>query len=319
MTQAEKVRNFIHTHEATEIFTGFWHHFPKSVIELGVDSQIKAHMDFAKKTNVDILKIMNENEMRSSNKIINLSDWKNLPKLNSNSKLVSNQKEILERIVFENKGDRYLLATIHGLLASLSHSSGYSYSVSPEIIREHYSRDKSVIKDAIKQIHENTQYMVDIALSSGVDGIYYAALGGESDKLTDDEFYDILYEPEISLLEQVKGNKDIFLHMCKEKVNLNRYKDYPTDVVNWAMHESEYTLEEAKKIFNDKIILGGFDDRSGVLVDGTTNEIIKVLNKIVSNFNDTPFIIGADCTLPTEFDLEKINVIKTELSKEKNK
>lgn len=225
----------------------------------------------------------------------------------------------MERIVFENKGDRYLLATIHGLLASLSHSSGYSYSVSPEIIREHYSRDKSVIKDAIKQIHENTQYMVDIALSSGVDGIYYAALGGESDKLTDDEFYDILYEPEISLLEQVKGNKDIFLHMCKEKVNLNRYKDYPTDVINWAMHESEYTLEEAKKIFNDKIILGGFDDRSGVLVDGTTNEIIKVLNKIVSNFNDTPFIIGADCTLPTEFDLEKINVIKTELSKEKNK
>lgn len=72
-----------------------------------------------------------------------------------------------------------MLGTVHGLIASLSHASGHSYSVSPDLINDHYQRDPQAVMDGLKIIEENTQHILEMTMSSGVQGIYYAALGGE--------------------------------------------------------------------------------------------------------------------------------------------
>ncbi|MBO0458228.1 hypothetical protein JZO77_15955 [Enterococcus hulanensis] len=290
---------------------GFWLHFPKDINSKGVEAQVAAHLDFKDKTQTDILKIMNENEMRNNHKIEHLHEWKNIPKLSKDSKLVTDQADILHRIVEGNGGDCYLLGTVHGLVASLSHASGHSYSVSPALINDHYNRDPSAVIEGLKIIEENTQHVLEMTMGSGVQGIYYAALGGEKNKFSDNFIHQALKPTECTLLKQAEENDAIstFLHICKEETVLENYQDYPCDVVNWAMHESDYSLDEVHRIFGNKVYLGGFDDRSGVLVDGNKQEIQKKLNKIQQEFSGNRYIIGADCTLPTDIPLAKLRHI----------
>lgn len=315
----KKIERVIRTLQGKEVDyapMGFWLHFPKEIISQGVEAQIAAHLNYKDKTQTDILKIMNENEMRTTKKVESIEDWKQIPRLTKNSKLITDQKEILERIVEKNADECFLLGTIHGVMASLSHSSGHSYSYSPTLLKEHYARNPQVIKDAMAIIEENTRHVLEMTLETGVHGIYYAALGGEKDVFSDEFFADVLEQSEIKLLDDVKKTRKYsFLHMCKEQVELKRYKDYPSDVVNWAMHESQYTFAEAVQIFGDKTYLGGFDDRSGVLVDGTKEEIQTKLETIEGTFDQQKYIIGADCTLPTEISFEKIAFIHEQLSK----
>lgn len=318
MNKIDRVNNIINNKEVDFPPMGFWLHFPTEVISAGIEEQVKAHIDFKKETNTDILKIMNENEMRSTDKITTVDDWKKISRLTRESSLIVNQSKILKKIVSENNEECFLLGTIHGLMASLSHASGHSYSVSPSLMQEHYKSNPDIIKEAISVISDNTQLMIDITLEAGVHGIYYAALGGEADRISDVFFKDILEKSEIKLLSKIKKESPdtpIFLHMCKENVELKRYINYPCDVINWAMHESQYDISTANKIFKDKVILGGFDDRSGELVEGSKIDIENKLKEIKNIFQDTKYIIGADCTLPTEISLERIRLVR-ELSKE---
>ncbi|OJG76584.1 hypothetical protein RV10_GL003638 [Enterococcus pallens] len=290
---------------------GFWLHFPKDIISKGVEAQVAAHLDFKDKTQTDILKIMNENEMRGNHKIEQLHEWKNIPKLSKTSKLITDQADILQRIVEANQEDCYLLGTVHGLIASLSHASGHSYSVSPALINDHYQRDPEAVMDGLKIIEENTQHVLEMTMNSGVQGIYYAALGGEKHKFNETFIQELLKPAESGLLKHAEEREtiSIFLHICKEDTILRNYQDYPCDVVNWAMHESSYSFDEARQIFGNKVYLGGFDDRSGALVDGSEQEIQEKLNKIHQEFKGNRYIIGADCTLPTDIPLAKLRHI----------
>ncbi|MGM0215984.1 uroporphyrinogen decarboxylase family protein [Enterococcus sp. AZ109] len=316
MKKIERVKQVLTGKRPDHAPMGFWLHFPKEIISQGVEAQVAAHLAFKEETLTDILKIMNENEMRSHQKIEHLHEWKNITKITKDSKLVKDQENILQRIVEANEEDCYLLGTVHGLIASLSHASGHSYSVSPQLINEHYQRDPQSVKDGLKIIEENTQLVLEMTMGTGVQGIYYAALGGEKGKFSDTFFQEALKVAECTLLEQANKKEDFstFLHICKEATELKKYQDYPCDVINWAMHESEYSFEEAKKIFGNKVYLGGFDDRSGVLVEGNVEEIKQELMRIENEFANNRYIIGADCTLPTDISLNKLRQIHEHLS-----
>lgn len=311
MNKIERVEAVLKHETVSPVPMGFWLHFPKETIQQGIDAQVEAHMQYAQDTDTDILKVMNENEMRSSEKVQDISDWKKIPRLNANSELVLRQKETLEKVLEKAGNDYYVIGTVHGIMASLSHASGWKYSQSPEIMNEHYKRDPQAIRDAANIIYENTRYMLEATMAAGVKGIYYAALGGESDLFSDEFHADVLAKPEINLLNEAKDdhNLSVFLHMCKPHVQLNRFKDYPSDVVNWAMNKSIMTFDEAHALFGDKVYLGGFDDRQGVLVDGTKEEIVAKYNEIKQTFSNVPYIIGADCTLPTDIDRSRVKFI----------
>lgn len=311
MKKIERVNSVLRGEIPDQPPMGFWLHFPKDIISKGVEAQVAAHLSFKDETQTDILKIMNENEMRSNQKIEQLHEWKNIAKISKNSKLITDQADILQRIVEANAEDCYLLGTVHGLVASLSHASGHSYSVSPTLINDHYQRDPNAVMDGLKIIEENTQQVLEMTMSSGVQGVYYAALGGEKNKFSESFIHQSLRPAEQALLKQAEEKKDFstFLHICKEATVLANYQDYPCDVINWAMHESPYSFGEAYEVFGNKAYLGGFDDRSGVLVEGNEAEIQVELSRIQQEFNGHRYIIGADCTLPTDIPLSKLRQI----------
>ena len=96
------------------------------------------------------------------------------------------------------------------------------------------------------------------------------------------------------------------LHICKDNIDLDKYVGYPGEVVNWGVYSENLSLEEGRKLFPGKVVLGGLDDRSGVLVDGTLEDIDAAVDAVIRSFGPKGFILGADCTLPTELSCARI-------------
>lgn len=46
-----------------------------------------------------------------------------------------------------------------------------------------------------------------------------------------------------------------------------------------------------------------------MLVDGTPDEIRAHTAAVLQEMKDTPFIVGSDCTLPTDIDLNRIRLV----------
>ena len=93
--------------------------------------------------------------------------------------------------------------------------------------------------------------------------------------------------------------------MCKNGLNMKRYDaDYAVlaDVVNWGVYEAPMSLEDGRKQFPGKAVLGGLENRSGVLVDGDEAAVRAEVRKIVAEFGRKGLLLGADCTLATEQD-----------------
>ena len=58
---------------------------------------------------------------------------------------------------------------------------------------------------------------------------------------------------------------------------MNRYATYGdlADVVNWGVYETGFSLEEGRQLFPNAAVMGGLANRSGVMVDGTGEQLAE--------------------------------------------
>lgn len=92
------------------------------------------------------------------------------------------------------------------------------------------------------------------------------------------------------------------LHICKAQVRLPVCQGIDADIINWDVHDCLYGLREGRKLFPGKTLLGGFDDRSGVLVEADKAGIVREAGR-------NRFILGADCTLPETIEPWRIDTV----------
>ena len=124
--------------------------------------------------------------------------------------------------------------------------------------------------------------------------------------------YDLMIMDEIR-----KCGMYCFLHICKDRLDMSRYEGYGkhADAVNWGVYEAPFSLEAGRKLFSGCAVMGGLPNRSGVLADGSDEEIEKTVHSILDSFGTDNFILGADCTLATEQDIHRLVVAIDEARK----
>lgn len=309
MKKKERVLAAIHKQPVDHVPASFSLHFPKEIAS--GDAAVKAHLDFYKETDCDILKIMNENLVPEIGEMNGPEDWHKVPAYNRKSPFMVKQLDMIKRIL-DGAGDHvYSLGTIHGICASGIHpiEARYGYEPVREMMVAHFRQNKTPVLDAFHRIADAMSDLAAACIEAGCDGIYYAALGAEKHYFTDEEFAQAIEPFDRQILSAVRQAKgDIFLHMCKENLEMNRYKGYQDlcDVANWGVNETHFSLEEGRKLFPNATIMGGLANRSGVLVDGTDAELAKAVETAINQFGTTGFILGADCTLPTEIPYQRI-------------
>lgn len=309
MNKRERVIAVIKGEKPDHIPSGFSLHFPRK--EKNVEEDVRFHLDFFRKTDTDIIKIMNENLVPDFGPIQRPEDWEKIPNLKLSDGFMQNQLELTKRILDQADGEAFSLGTLHGICASAIHpiESRYGYEAVRRMQAAHIRENKKPVLEAWKRIADCMAQLAQKYIELGVDGVYYAGLGGEKRYFTDEEFAECIEPFDKQILQAVKeAGGYVFLHICKDGLNMQRYASYKElcDVVNWGIYEAPFSIEEGRKLFEGKAVMGGLANRSGVMVEGTIDELKAAVKRLVEEQGEKGFILGADCTLPTEIPYERI-------------
>ncbi|PIE36139.1 hypothetical protein CSA56_01270 [candidate division KSB3 bacterium] len=307
MQKKERVRAAISGNEVDYVPSGFWFHFPK--VQFFGDEAVKAHLDFYRQTDVDILKIMNEHLYELEINIEKASDWLKVKPMSVRSPFYQSELDIVKRILDRIGDEVYTLITVHGVYASAFHSLGHpdKWFAANNMVEAHIMENPEAVTQGLETIAESLTAFSEECRRIGVDGIYYAALGGERYRSFAGELFEQVIKPnDLAVLKALQKEKgEVFVHICKDQVDFQPYADYPGDVFNWAIYDNEFSLEQGRMLFK-KAILGGLDDRSGVMVDGTKEEIQEAVKNMIRRFGKKGFLLGADCTLPTDIPIKNV-------------
>lgn len=313
MTNRERVIAAIKGEPVDRVPVSFSLHFPKD--EAKGEAGVRSHLDFYRESGVDIMKIMNENLVPVFEKYEGPSSWSHFPSYSRHDKFITDQIDFCKRIMDESPDGTFFLGTVHGICASMIHpfepQVGYD-AIRAEQVRA-FRENKTGYLDAAKKVTEAMNILIEEQIKAGVDAIYYAALGGEKRYFTGSEFNEAFMPFDLEMLSTIKNNGAYsFLHICKDGLDMGRYASYApfADVVNWGIYEDNYfTLEDGRKMFPEATIMGGLANRKGVIVDGSDDELEAAVKNIISGFGKEKFILGADCTLPTEIPYSRIHKI----------
>jgi len=314
MTKRERMVAALEMADVDCVPSCFSLHFPKD--RSSGKEGVEAHLDFFRASGVDAAKIMNENLVPSPGKGTAFPDGYKLVKgFSRKSYFINRQIEFTKEILGSLDGEYFTLGTLHGICASALHpieQSGYGYEEARRIQTECIRTNPRVTEDAFKRIADGMCSLARGYKEAGVDAVYYAALGAEGRYLTDEEFERFFKPYDLQIMEAIKGEgMHCILHICKDGLEMSRYKDGYSmfcDAVNWGVHEVPFSLEDGRKLFSGKAVMGGMANRSGVLVDGTDEEIRREVDSIISSYGKRGFILGADCTLSTGQDMHRLSV-----------
>jgi len=310
MTKRERVVAAIKGQEVDCIPSGFSLHF-KGEVAFG-NAAIDAHLDFFKETDTDILKVMNENLVPYMGEIKTAKDYAKVKSISLDDKFMQDQIDLTKNILERCDKDGFTMGTLHGICASAIHpleKMGLDYHQVRTLLANMLREDSKTVLDGMQRITDGMCQLAREYIKMGLDAVYYASLGAEHQHFTDEEFAEYIEPFDKKIMSAIREEGGYcFLHICKDNLNMDRYKNYSDyfDVVNWGVYETDFSLEEGKKLFPNKTIMGGLPNRTGVLVDGTEDEIRKSVNDVISSFGKEGFILGADCTLATEQDLAKV-------------
>lgn len=308
MTSRENFFNLLEGRPTDRTLTGFWIHFPQETHH--GDEAIDVHMDFMRETGTDLLKVMNENVFYGSDKVYSSRDLANIRSFTRRDRLFSEEMDIIKRVCQRAGGEYPTLATIHGLVASTFHATGFAgYFASMGYSLAIFARENpQAMKEALKRVTDSLLELIDGSLEAGVDGIFYAALGGEKHYFTDEEFAEFIAPLETQIYRHIQSRtKADILHICKSNVEFSRFTHLNPSVVNWCTYQNDLSLVQGEERFPGSIIMGGFQDRSGLLIDGTDRQIAAHAWELLEQMKGKRYILGTDCTLPYGIPYHKIS------------
>lgn len=315
MTKKERVICAIEQREPDCIPSCFTMHFPEECAN--GDRAVQAHLDFLAKTDVDILKIMNENLVSIDRDLHTVEDYEKFPVFTGNEPMFARQMELVERILEKTRDSCFTLGTLHSVGTSAMYHPfkrmGYGYDKSREVFDAWLKEHPKKITEAMKRITDGLCILAQKYIEAGLDGVYVASLGAERRfALTREQFLEWIAPFDQQILNAVKeAGGYAFLHVCNRDVNLDYYRAYDPklyDVVNWGTFEVPCSLKEGRDIFAGKTVMGGLANRSGVLASGTEEALINTLHTLVESYGRKGFILGADCTIATQEDLSRIKL-----------
>ena len=326
ITRKELVERAFHNEKTERVPVGFWHHFLQDEIgadafshpEL-VDDVLAGQEKFYKEFRPDMIKVMTDGffsypveelkrPVSSPDDLLNVrllgrdSDWFRAQ--------ISYAKELVSRYGKEVPLFYNLFAvprTIEFMQQVIGH---------PVDITEWIHEDPEGTKKVFDAISEDYALLAKaLAEEAGVDGIYLSVNNVDKNRLTEEEYRKIVAPHELKILEAANEARDNnILHICGYHGfhnHLSWYKDYPFLAVNWAVKVEGVSMEEGKKLFGGRAVIGGFGQTEDDLIyRGREEEIKKEANAILDKVGTEGVLLGADCTIPRDTDPRRLTWIR---------
>jgi uroporphyrinogen decarboxylase len=298
MNKVERVRAALAGAEVDRVPASFWFHFTRD--KARGEASVKAHLDYYRESGIDFLKIMNEHPYQANVDIKTPADWRQVRPAPLSSSFYQGQLDEIKRLVDALQGECLTVTTLFGPFSEGNHTAN-------NMVTEHLKADPEAVNQGLAAIAESLAEFAVACVEAGASGIYYSAQGGEEDRFSEEEFLNYIKPHDLTVLNAVKDQGEFhLLHICKDRIRLNLYADYPSHAVNWAATKHNLSLKEGHELFKRPVV-GGMGDR-GIIVDGSPEAIQGAVREIIADFGSRGLMIGADCTLPTDIDVNNIRL-----------
>lgn len=323
----EEVLKVLHNESSTAgVPISFWRHFADNEFTDAskhpevIETNLKGHRDYLDAVDVDLVKTMLDGYFPYPFK--NVKDHRDLSQLRQVQPLDSDDPWIKGQVELAIKqraiaGDKPLFVTVFSPLILLKWALIKHYeealTLSDQRFADLYEQNPEIVKHVLDVIAED-QIKVIQALreNTDIDGIYYSTQSIQDSRADNLEFFNSVMKPvDLKVQNAINEAYDIsILHICGfdgATNHLEWFVDYPLPVINWATKTDGYTLGEGKKLFNDRVVLGGFDNsRKGILYSGSKEEIQSYVQDLLFESGTKGVILGADCTVPRDIPYDHL-------------
>lgn len=305
---------------------GFWFHFvhpesqdafkDRTIPQRNVDG----HKSFFEKFQPDFVKLMTDGYFNYPNESLkNVKSAKELYDIKPIGKdhpWIREQVELVKKQRATFSYNPVTFYNIFGPATSLKFLIGGFTDAGAAKEADLILEDKAAVKHVLDVIGEDLATLAKAVITEGgADGIYLSVQNIQDARVTEDLYKEVAAPSEIKILEAANSvSKHNILHICGyagARNHLEWYKDYPADVVNWAAVVEGVTLEEGKKIFGNRTVIGGFGNtKSDLLYKGTEEEIKAEAKRLINNAGKDHVILGADCTVPYDIDINHLEWVR---------
>lgn len=327
-SKRELVFRAIRGEEVERVPVGFWFHFV-TLEEKGqglnnpriFQKSVEGHRKYVERIHPDFVKIMSDGffiypSNVYSPLVASIQELASIESIGENHPWIQQQVEVVQAIRATFTED---IASFYNIFSPISYLKRWFHteaSRGDKEVADLFLENPELFREILDVIAEDIAILTKkIIQDGGADGIYLSTQEIQDERITA-ELYQTYIEPSnIKVLEAANqvGGVNI-LHICGfqgASNNVTIFKDYPAQVFNWATHHEAVSLPQGQELFHGKAVLGGFENgKQSMLYGGTKAALQEETKRLLAEAGTRGVLLGADCTVPDEFELERLDWIR---------
>lgn len=324
MSKRQLVLDAFNNKPVERVPVGFWFHFAqgdeftKGLEDPSiVQKSIEGHKKFFWEFNPDFIKLMSDGFFVYPDPILlhakRAADLRQLKPIEPDHAWITEQVKLVKELT-DTFGSQVL--TFYNVFGPATYLKLILGDDGNKSLADFIEEDKDAVKHALHVIAQNLATLSKQIISEGkADGIYLSVQNVQDSRITPGIYKEVIAPSELKVLAAANEvSENNILHICGyegSRNNLNLYVDYDAKVINWAVTIEDISLEEGKKLFGGRAVLGGFDNTAkGLLFSGSKEEIEDFTQQLIQRTGKTGIIIGADCTVPSDIDLNRLDWVR---------
>ena len=266
------------------------------------EAAVKKHLEYFRATGMDFVKIQYEKTFPQIPAIKRPADWATMP-----SYPLEFYEPVLSAVrglVKAAKPEALVLVTLYSPFMCAGHTT------SLPMLTAHLEENPDAVRKGLEAITDSLMRFVKECVRLGVDGFYASTQGGEAGRFRDPAVFTRHVKPfDLVLMNEMKRSCPFnILHVCDYNApysDLSPFVDYPGHVVNCNPQLTGRSLSwaEIARLFG-RPCMGGMD-RHGLMASAGPAEIGREVARVLKEAS-RPFMLGADCTLPSDTKWENI-------------
>ena len=331
-TKRELVLKAFKGEKVERVPVGFWYHFAEEDELLKgfhnpdiFAKNVEGHKRFVEEVEPDFVKIMSDGFFSYPNPLItdqvrSIKDLAAIESIGDEHPWFDQQVALVKEVRANFIEDIVAVYNIFAPLTHLKWQISNKVAFGDELAANFLNEDPQTLKHVLKVIAQDLATLVKkIITEAGADGIYYSAQTIQVPGFSSQDYKEYISESDLIVLEAAnRAHGQNILHICGYKGASNDvtiFKDYPVQVVNWAVGPEGLSLTEGKNLFAGKTVLGGFENtEEGLLYAGSKEDIQAKARELVAENGQQGIIIGADCTIPSDIDNRRIAWVREALA-----
>jgi uroporphyrinogen decarboxylase len=321
MTNKERLFRAFNHEPVDRIPVGFWFHFLSGDdLFKGLDNpaliekNYAGHKQFIETFHPDFVKIMSDGFFAYPDPALRnprgMGDLQKAGALDKNHPWIQSQVELVKRVT-ALQGDTAYFYNI------FSPSSLLKISLGAETYFSLYREDPRAFGEALETIGQGIAVQAEqVIRSGGADGVYFSVQNPDLTVVSDGDYKKYIGPSDQAVLKTAAaaGGTNI-LHICGyegARNHLEAWTDYEAAAYNWAVAVEGISLREGKKTFGGKAVIGGFaNSADSLLCTGSREAVEAFTEKLVAEGGKTGVVIGADCTIPGDIPLERLDWVRS--------